>query len=220
MVDDPVRDCPAVVIIGGTDVAIRAATALEAEGVDVTGDGQDIGEAASRLGGSTTDVVVVALGDSRAKSREELQALRRQLPDTRIVAVAATPTTEDVRDALGDGADGVVLEDEVELCLALTIKAVCRGQIVVPASLKQSFLKPSLSVREKQVLAMVILGFSNGEIASKLYVTESTVKSHLSSAFKKLGVRSRTQATEAILDPEHGLGTGILAISNGADRDE
>jgi hypothetical protein len=40
------------------------------------------------------------------------------------------------------------------------------------------------------------------------------VKSHLSATFTKLGVRSRTQATARILDPEHGLGTGILAITN------
>lgn len=62
---------------------------------------------------------------------------------------------------------------------------------------------------------MVVLSFTNGEIAQKLYVSESTVKSHLSSAFAKLGVRSRSAAAEAILDPVNGLGTGILAIVGG-----
>jgi DNA-binding NarL/FixJ family response regulator len=58
------------------------------------------------------------------------------------------------------------------------------------------------------------MGFSNAEIARQLFVTEATVKSHLSSAFSKLGVRSRAEATARILDPEHGLGTGILSISD------
>ena len=62
---------------------------------------------------------------------------------------------------------------------------------------------------------MVVMGFANREIAGKLFITEATVKSHLSSAFQKLGVRSRTAAAALILDSDGGLGTGILAISDG-----
>ncbi len=60
---------------------------------------------------------------------------------------------------------------------------------------------------------MVVLDFSNAEIARKLVVTESNVKSHLTSAFGKLGVTSRNAAAELILDAESGLGPGILRIS-------
>jgi DNA-binding NarL/FixJ family response regulator len=60
---------------------------------------------------------------------------------------------------------------------------------------------------------MVVLGLTNGEIAHKLRLSESTVKSHLSSSFTKLGVRSRGEAASLILDPAAGLGTGILVIS-------
>jgi DNA-binding NarL/FixJ family response regulator len=60
---------------------------------------------------------------------------------------------------------------------------------------------------------MLVRGFTNAEIAARLYLAESTVKSHLSSAYTKLGVRSRRDAATMILDPGQGLGPGILAIS-------
>jgi predicted ArsR family transcriptional regulator len=60
---------------------------------------------------------------------------------------------------------------------------------------------------------MVIMGLTNLEIAQKLYISENTVKSHLNTAYKKLGVHSRAEAQRLITDPDQGLGTGILAIT-------
>jgi DNA-binding NarL/FixJ family response regulator len=71
---------------------------------------------------------------------------------------------------------------------------------------------PALSSREKQILGLVVMGYMNSQIAEQLFLAESTVKSHLSSAFGKLGVRSRNEAVNLILDPERGLGMGILAL--------
>jgi hypothetical protein len=64
---------------------------------------------------------------------------------------------------------------------------------------------------------MVVLGLRNGEIARRLCLAESTVKTHLSVAFRKLGVRSRKEATTAILDPDSGFGYGILGITRDSD---
>ena len=55
---------------------------------------------------------------------------------------------------------------------------------------------------------------ATGEIAQKLHLSQNTVKTHLSSSFAKLGVRSRSEAAALILDPEAGLGTGILTITD------
>lgn len=97
--------------------------------------------------------------------------------------------------------------------LAITLVAVAAGKCVVPRAIRQLLERPPLSPRERQVLAMVVMDFSNAEIARKLVVTESNVKSHLTSAFSKLGVTSRNAAGELILDHESGLGPGILRIS-------
>jgi DNA-binding NarL/FixJ family response regulator len=108
--------------------------------------------------------------------------------------------------------EGTVLWSELEQTLVPTLVAVCAGCCVVPRTVRQLADRPALSPRERQILAMVVLDFSNGEIARKLYLTESAVKNHLSSAFAKLGVTSRNAAAELILDSESGLGPGILRI--------
>jgi DNA-binding CsgD family transcriptional regulator len=73
--------------------------------------------------------------------------------------------------------------------------------------------EPELTNREKQSLSLVIMGMTNRQIADKLFISESTVKSHLNTAYRKLGVRSRAEATRLIADPRTGLGMGILAIT-------
>ena len=123
-----------------------------------------------------------------------------------------------MRLALAAGADGYVLDDELEQSLPAAVRGVYSGQLSVPRAARSIVARPKLSAREKQVLGMVVLGFSNGEIAAKLFLAESTVKSHLSSVFSKLGVRSRNEATAMILDLDSGLGIGILAISEEHER--
>ena len=62
--------------------------------------------------------------------------------------------------------------------------------------------KADLTRREQEILACVAVGMRNGEIASRLHLAESTVKTHLTSAYLKLGVKNRTQAAIATLSPD------------------
>jgi DNA-binding NarL/FixJ family response regulator len=148
-------------------------------------------------------------------SKPEVAQLDRLRDDHRgpIVAILERlPTARGAR-AVSALLDGSVLADDLERTLLPTLRAVAAGQCVVPRSIRDLLERPPLSPRERQVLAMVVLDFSNAEIAEKLFVTESNVKSHLTSAFSKLGVTSRNAAAELILDHESGLGPGILRIS-------
>jgi DNA-binding NarL/FixJ family response regulator len=138
---------------------------------------------------------------------------RSRFAELPVVVVCESANGRSARRAVDRGVDGLVFADQVGRALEPTLRAVLAGQTAVPKSLRDSVRKPSLSFREKQILGLVVMGFTNGEIGQRLFLSESTVKSHLSSAFTKLGVRSRNEAAAMILDPQGSLGTGILAIT-------
>jgi DNA-binding NarL/FixJ family response regulator len=146
-----------------------------------------------------------------------LRALVEEAAGVPVVVIAATGDRRGIRHALAAGVVGFVVNDRLEECLPAAVRGVCAGLLSLPHEAREIVAPPRLSVREKQILGMIVLGFSNAEIASKLFLAESTVKSHLSSAFSKLGVRSRNEATAMILE-DNGLGTGILAISKEDER--
>jgi len=118
----------------------------------------------------------------------------------------------DVRALLQAGVRGIVLRAHMAETLLPTVAAVASGQVCVPTHDVIGAVGPVLSGREKQVIGLVAMGLMNVEIAERLYLAESTVKSHLSSAFAKLGVRSRHEAVELLLNPASGLGLGILSL--------
>lgn len=133
-------------------------------------------------------------------------------PDRVVVVICRRSDLPQVRSLVAAGVRGVVLEDELDAALDPTVAAVAVGQLCVPGDNAGSLVPPVLSVREKQVVGLAAMGLSNRDIAERLFVAESTVKSHLSSAFAKMGVRSRHEATDLIVNPAWGIGVGILSI--------
>ncbi len=141
----------------------------------------------------------------------------RQAGAPLVAVIDELPTPHLIR-ALTLRLDGIVALDRLEAALRPTVEAVLAGQGCYPLSFRERLERPLLSAREKQVLAMVVLGLANLEIAHKLFVTEASVKAHLTSAFAKLGVRSREAAAALILDPDAGYGPGILRITPEEDE--
>jgi DNA-binding NarL/FixJ family response regulator len=195
----------------------RIRTALAGTDFDVSVDVADAAELAVTLGDGR-EFAAVVLGCAAKEQLATLRAVRADLSDTPLVLVAPAGQRHSIRKALEAGADGIVDEALLETALVPTLYAVCAGQVALPREVKAQVEKPALSAREKQVLGMVVMGFTNNEIANRLYLAESTVKSHLSSAFGKLGVRSRSEASALILDPDQALGPGILMISEDAGK--
>lgn len=163
-------------------------------------------------------VLVVTVGAGLTSRHARLRELREMLPSARIILICPRDSRAGVRSAIEDGACGVVFDGTQEQALPATVRAVLAGQLAVPAGSGREVEPPVLSAREKQTLGLVVMGLSNKEIAAQLFLAESTVKCHLSSAFSKLGVRSRNEAVALVLDPNRGLGLGILGISPDARR--
>jgi len=158
--------------------------------------------------------VVLTLPDLEEELEQSARSVRALLPHARILVITGSASPRALRSLFAELVDGLILDEDVDRCLVLSVRNACAGQVSFPQSLRGTLTRPALSAREKQVLGMVVLGLTNGEIAHKLRLSESTIKSHLSSSFTKLGVRSRAEAAALILDPGAGLGTGILAISD------
>lgn len=157
------------------------------------------------------DAVVIELDLNRRRERiRDVRRIHETLPDARIVVIADPSREHDVRRALHAGADGLVLGSEVDRTLAPTLRAVLAGQLSLPRQYRCHVEKRALSYREQQVLELVIKGATNRQVADALFLSESTIKGHLASAFAKLGVRSRAEAAEVLLDPETDAGQALL----------
>ena len=165
--------------------------------------------------GGADDLLVLHMEEIGTDGLSLIAELNREWPDVPIVVVCESIDRRSARRAVDAGIDGLVVSDQIGSVLGPTVAAVLAGQTAIPRTLRASLRGPSLSFREKQVLGMVVMGLTNGEIASRLFLAESTVKSHLSAAFRKLGVQSRSEAASLILDPQGSLGPGILAITAG-----
>jgi DNA-binding NarL/FixJ family response regulator len=172
-------------------------------------------DVAKLLAGQERDgsgLVALWVADASADAAHRVQELRRGLERALIVVICPAIERWEVRAVLGAGAAGVVLEEEMAGALGPCLQAVRVGQVCVPRQHSRQIAPPALSMREKQILGLVVMGYMNSQIAEQLFLAESTVKSHLSSAFGKLGVRSRNEAVNLILDSERGLGMGILTL--------
>jgi DNA-binding NarL/FixJ family response regulator len=161
-------------------------------------------------------IVILACDVTDAAQLAYLRRLRRLIRDAGIVVVAPSTDSGGVRRALDAGADGLVFETELETCVVPCVAAVAAGQAAVPRRVRGGLHKPAFSHRERQVLDHVAAGLTNREIADLLFLSESTVKSHLGSAFAKLGVRSRKEAAALVLDPDQGPAMGLLCTGTPA----
>ncbi len=157
-----------------------------------------------------TAITVLACDPDRPDEMAMLRRARRDLRKRPIIVVSPVATGTGVRRALDAGADAIVFEPELESTLAVAVRAVASGQSVVPRKLLACVARPAFSHRERQVLKSVSKGLTNAQIAEQLFLSESTIKSHLSSAFAKFGVRSRREAAMLFLELEAGA-TGALA---------
>jgi len=131
--------------------------------------------------------------------------IKEQFPDVKVVILTTFRDDEYIKEALRSGAEGYILKNQPADSIIESLRAVCKGNIVlekgVAASLslmirderKRQAGLPHLTEREQEVLRLVGEGLSNREIAQRLYLSEGTVRNYVTGLLEKLGLRDRTQ---------------------------
>jgi two-component system NarL family response regulator len=162
------------------------------------------GEEALTLYQSTTpDVTLVDLRMTPMDGVEVIQRLREQDPSARIIMLTSYDTDEDVYRGLRAGAASYLLKDVGLSELVTTIRAVHRGEKRIPASiaskLAEHMANPELTPRQLDTLRLIVDGLSNQDIATRLNITEGTVKAHVKAILTKFGARDRAQAASIAL---------------------
>jgi len=186
----------------------------EQAGLVVVGEAADGAAALDLVGRCHPDVVVM---DVRMPGMDGIEATRAIIaaePHSRILILTTFDLDEYAFGALRLGASGFILKDVLPAELVRAIRAVADGDAVIAPSATRRLLDafghqlpdpqpagaPShpeldqLTAREREILIELAGGLSNAEIASRLFVTEATVKTHLGRVLAKLGLRDRVQA--------------------------
>ena len=154
------------------------------------------------------DVVLMDLVMPKMNGAEATEALIKACPDIKVIALTSFKEEELVEGALKAGAIGYLLKDVDADDLADAIRGAYAGkptlapeaaQVLIQASRKPYKPGIDLTEREHEVLALLVEGLTNPEIAERLYVSKSTVKFHVSSILNKLQVSSRTEAVAKAL---------------------
>ena len=137
-----------------------------------------------------------------------IEAMRRRHPTVAVLVLSMHEETDDVRRAFEAGASGYVLKRAADEELIRAIRAVARGERYLHPSLGVAFAAPGrgsgpvdeLSERERTVLRLLALGYTNQEIADELVVSIRTVESHRAHVMAKLHARSRAEMVRQALD--------------------
>ncbi|MFF4993022.1 response regulator [Streptosporangium saharense] len=175
--------------------------------ISVVGEAASGDEAVARAVRLRPDVVLMDLrmpdGDGVSATSRILAAL----PGTRVVVLTTYETDQDILRAVEAGAAGYLLKDTSRADLLSAIASAARGETVLSPSVTTRLVTrmrtpaaETLSPREAEVLALVADGLTNAEIGRALFISETTVKTHLLRVFGKLGVSDRTAAVTTALD--------------------
>ncbi|MFD0212195.1 response regulator [Streptomyces hirsutus] len=172
-----------------------------APGFRVLGEAANGVEALERAAALDPDVVLMDLRMPGGSGVDAIRELARRGARAEVLVLTTYDTDSDTLPAIEAGATGYLLKDAPREELFAAVRAAAEGRTVlspaVASRLVSAVRAPAaepLSAREREVLALVARGTSNREIARELFISEATVKTHLTHLYAKLGVRDRAAA--------------------------
>ena len=181
----------------------------KAKDLEVVGQGSTVEETKLRLAETKPDVVLCEVKLPGQNGLDLLREVPALCPETRIIALSDGQVDNDIVEAMRRGGRGFLdKQSPVELLLKC-VRKVHAGEIWLNGRLTEAVLhtfgtqqpvsklngKAELSRHEMEVIQLVIQGYKNKDIAQKLFISEKTVKNHLSAIFNKLGVSDRLELT-------------------------
>jgi DNA-binding NarL/FixJ family response regulator len=181
------------------------------EDIEVVGEAADGLEAVARSRELRPHVVLMDVRMPGCDGLEATRELLRESPETHVLILTTFDLNEYVYEAMRAGASGFLLKDIPRSQLIEGVRTVASGDALLAPAITRRLIeqfvrrppasvRPSppelegLTAREREVLQLLAQGRSNAEIASALYVSEATVKTHVAHALTKLGLRDRVQA--------------------------
>lgn len=171
--------------------------------VSVVGEARDGQEAIDLYRLHRPDVVLMDLSMPQMDGMAAARAIREEFPDAGIIIFSASSGDETVYQALRAGARAYLLKDASAEALLEAVEAVAAGQTYLPPELAMKLAgrlnARDLTQREQEVLEQIVAGKTNLEIATSLFISEGTVKSHVNRILDKLQVHDRTQAAMVAL---------------------
>jgi NarL family two-component system response regulator LiaR len=184
---------------------LKTIFALE-EDMHVAGEAISAEDAIKQMPAVMPDVVIMDINLPGMNGVEAAEVLKRKYPVTKVLVLTMYNHDEYLLSALKAGADGYLLKDSPSEQVVEAVKAVYRGESILTPSMTKKLVnihlqsskvkreETDLTDREHEVLLGLVEGLSNKEIAEKLFISDKTVKIHVSKIFKKLNVKSRSQA--------------------------
>lgn len=176
---------------------------------EVIGHTGSLPEARSSVSRTHPDILLLDVKLAGANGLELLRHMPEISPQTRTIVIAGSDVEDDAVQAMRYGARGYVVKDCSTDLFLKCIRKVYSGEIWLNGHMTEAVLgalsgkggnnqapeKSELSRREMEVIQLVVQGYKNRDIANKLFISEKTVKNHLSAIFNKLGVSDRLELT-------------------------
>ncbi len=181
--------------------------------IEVVGTAHDGAELLELMPENTPDLVLIDLKMPVMNGILTTRKLRQEYPEVHVLVLTTYDDDEWIFDALRAGAEGYLLKDMPPEQLIAAIKGTAKGKAYIDPKITNKVIEransipePSgsdrhfdLSEREMDVLRLIAQGFSNSDIADRLFLSEGTVRNYTRGIFAKLGVSARTQAAVAAI---------------------
>jgi DNA-binding NarL/FixJ family response regulator len=183
----------------------------QTESIEVVGEAHTLSELMSLIERRRPELVLMDLRMPGVQGTEHIEHVRSKWPDTRVVILSASEDRPSIDAALNAGASAFVVKTVRPSDVAAVLRQVATGAVFhapsTPAPRDSATVdgagSPELTGRERVILGAAARGLTNAEISRELFISEHTVKFHLTNLYRKLGVSNRAGAVGYAL--KHGL---------------